>query len=165
MAEGRRFELRYRFRRRRSGSLAYQLAEPSVSLAPALGVEPRPAASKAAAPPRDAGTKWYGRGDSNPDMHGLNVPDMPVLLRPHGGSGWVRTTVVPEGTAGLQPAAFNRSATLPRDSGARDGNRTHNTQRLGLVDMPVLLRARQSGGPGWSRTSRCLSASALEAGA
>ena len=35
---------------------------------------------------------WSARGDSNPDLHGLNVPRLPIAPRAVGPSGWTRTT-------------------------------------------------------------------------
>ncbi len=38
--------------------------------------------------------RWSARGDSNPDLHGLNVPRLPIAPRAElvGPSGWTRTT-------------------------------------------------------------------------
>src|SRR5688572_20685085 len=56
-------------------------------------------------PPQHGATLgWSARGDSNPDLHGLNVPRLPIApradvvtmgrvgLHGHGPSGWTRTT-------------------------------------------------------------------------
>ena len=72
---------------------------------------------------------WSARGDSNPDLHGLNVPRLPIAPR---------AEMVPPG--GLEPPphglrARHAALTLQRgmkdaNSGANDGIRTR-TSRLG----------------------------------
>ena len=73
-------------------------------------------------PPR---RDWSARGDSNPDLHGLNVPRLPIAPRAE--------MMVPPG--GLEPPpsglrARHAAFTLQRGNGANDGIRTR-TSRLG----------------------------------
>ena len=95
---------------------------------------------------------WSARGDSNPDLHGLNVPRLPIAPRAdddgdHGRTrtatgqaldllplpDWATWPVVPPG--GLEPPLHGLRArrapfTLRRGSGANGGIRTR-TSRLG----------------------------------
>lgn len=48
------------------------------TMAPVLGIEPSQTASKAIPAPSGHRIEWYGRWDSNPRTHGLNVRDMPL---------------------------------------------------------------------------------------
>ena len=76
---------------------------------------------------------WSARGDSNPDLHGLNVPRLPIAPRADtvttiGPSGWTRTTTsrVKSPACCVDTTEGNRDAS----SGANDGIRTR-TSRLG----------------------------------
>ena len=82
-------------------------------MASAAGFEPAFPGSKPSVLTAERHAEWCGRRDSNPDTHGLNVLDMPVLLRPQtGGSGRTRTSVVPKDNASTARRDC-RSATLP----------------------------------------------------
>jgi hypothetical protein len=72
-------------------------------MVPAVGFEPtctrllrpmRSAVFETAAYASSAtlGRRWSARGDSNPDLHGLNVPRLPIAPRADGDHGWIRTT-------------------------------------------------------------------------
>lgn len=84
-------------------------------MAPALGIEPSRTASKAVPTPSGRGiANWYGRWDSNPRTHGLNVRDMPLsYARIFGGNGRTRTSVAPKDRA-FTARCVCRSATSPR---------------------------------------------------
>jgi hypothetical protein len=95
-------------------------------------------------------SEWSARGDSNPDLHGLSVPRLPIAPRADGDHGRTRTTtgqaldllplpdwatwpLVPLG--GLEPRprglrARHAPLTLQRGVGANGGIRTR-TSRLG----------------------------------
>jgi hypothetical protein len=67
--------------------------------------------------------RWSARGDSNPDLHGLNVPRLPIAPRADDG-------LVPSG--GLEPPPHGlrtrRAAfTLRRGTGADPGDRTRTS--------------------------------------
>ena len=69
---------------------------------------------------------WSARGDSNPDLHGLNVPRLPIAPRADddvGPSGWTRTT-----TSRVKSPACCVDTT--EGIGANGGIRTR-TSRLG----------------------------------
>ena len=72
--------------------------------------------------------RWSARGDSNPDLHGLNVPRLPIAPRADddgdsGPSGWTRTT-----TSRVKSPACCVHTT--KGIGANGGIRTR-TSRLG----------------------------------
>jgi hypothetical protein len=120
-------------------------------MVPAVGFEPTcaPVLSRRRrpVPPR---WEWSARGDSNPDLHGLNVPRLPIAPRADGDHGRTRTAtgqaldllplpdwatwpLVPLG--GLEPPprglrARHAPLTLQRGVGANGGIRTR-TSRLG----------------------------------
>ena len=100
--------------------------------------------------------KWCGRRDSNPDTHGLNVLDMPVLLRPRMVErAGVEPAMFTAGVTALQAAAFATGPPLHKWS-ARSASNRHCAAPRAAASASWATR-RRSGGPCRCRT--CASSS------
>jgi hypothetical protein len=79
---------------------------------------------------------WSARGDSNPDLHGLNVPRLPIAPRADdvGPSGWTRTTT----TRVKSPACcVDTTEGVELIPGIEPGRRPYQGRRLPLHQISV----------------------------